>query len=233
MQSFAKVCGGIAFTEVHQGGKMRRIAIVGLTVLLMATRAIAQTVVPGPAPTPTPAQPSPRTQPTHDQLMAFAKAAFGPRGRNLSYREAGHELSKMRVGMDAAITLLATCAPTRSGGYNVIWPKADALPLEQMHCSIGGSDEPLDKIKSLLADNQIVNLSYTSTPTPTGGVRINQAIFMIFSVGMAGSGVSTSIEFQPDYPDCSTHIQKDEGTYAAVRALNRPSCTWLWEHDEE
>lgn len=124
MECIAKFRDGVRWDSVYRGaagGKMGRIAIVGLTVLLMATRAFAQTEVPGPAPTP--AQPSPRAQPTHDQLMALAQSAFGPRGRNLSYREA--------------------------------------------------------------------------------------------------------------HPDCSTHIQKDEGTCVAVRALNRPSCTWLWEHDEE
>jgi hypothetical protein len=169
---------------------------------------------------------------TQDQLMAFARAAFGPRGRNLSFREAQHELPRMRVGMEAILALLEECAPTRRGGYNVIWPEPDTDPTEKLHCSIGDSDKPLVKIEALLHENKIVNLSYASSPTAMGGVRVYGAEFMIFSVGMAGSGVSTSIEFQPDHPDCSTHIQKEEGSYLAVRALDRPSCTWLWEHDE-
>ncbi len=138
----------------------------------------------------------------------------------------------MRVGLEAIKALLQKCVPARTGGYNVIWPEAEKPPTEQLHCSIGNDDEPPTKIKLLLQENKIVNLSYASTSTPTGGVRVNSAVFMIFSVGRAGSGASTSIEFEPDHPDCSSHIQKEEGHYVAVRALDRPSCTWPWEHDE-
>lgn len=200
-------------------------------ILLMATPAAAQTAASSPTSSQGEPVAKPETQLTHDQIMAIAKAAFGPRGRNLSYHEAKQELSKVRVGMDASIALLATCAPR--GGDNVIRLGAKMFAKEQLHCSIGDSDEPLREIEALLEADQIVNLSYASAPASRGGIRITRATFMIFSVGMAGNGASTSISFQPDHPDCSVHIQKQDGIYVAIRALNPPLCTWLWEHDED
>ena len=172
-------------------------------------------------------------RPDDKAAIELLRKAMGPRGHNLSFNHARAAFGANRPKYQAIIAALQTCLPKRSSGYDVIWPDGDPDPDDRLHCSIGGTDEPIARIEAMVRDADIVNLAYSQPSSPDEPGRIRAANFMIFSVGFAGSGVSTSISFNAKEPSCASQKDHDDGVYIEVRPLTGPPCEWVWEHDEE
>lgn len=171
--------------------------------------------------------------PDDKAAMEVWKQALRPRGHNLSFGEARSAFDATRPKLEAIIAALETCLPKRISDYNTIWANADSDVEEPLHCSIGGSDEPIGKIQSLLRAAEILCVAYTPPASPDEHGRVRGASFMIFSVGLAVSGASTSINFSANDPSCAPEKQREGSIYFETRPLSGPPCHWAWEHDEE
>ena len=169
----------------------------------------------------------------HAAAMDLLGKSFAPRGRNLSFEEASGAFGGIRPKLEAIISVLETCLPKRSSGYGVIWDDDDPDPEAQLHCSIGGSDEPIGRFETMLRAADIVNMSYGRPSATDHPGHIRSASFMIFSVGFAGSGASTSINFDADPVSCTSQKDRDGSLYLEARPLTGPPCEWVWEHDEQ
>jgi hypothetical protein len=174
-----------------------------------------------------------QARPDDKVALDLLRKAFGPRGHNLSFDETHSAFDGTRPKLEAIIAVLETCLPKHSSDYNTTWADADSDMEESLHCSIGGSDEPIGKIKALLRAAGILCVAYTPPASPDDHGQVRAASFMIFAVGMAGSGASTSINFFANQASCAPEEQRDDGVYLVAKPLTGPPCNWVWEHDEE
>jgi hypothetical protein len=167
----------------------------------------------------------------HSAAVAAMKAAIGTKGQNYSYTQARKALGRLRPGLEALIALLEKCGPKREGDYQVIWADRDNAYPKPLHCTTGEGDGLIETIQSLMRESRVLGLEYAAHWKPGAPPKVFSANFIVFTVGLAGSGASTSIYFR-EQGACAREHDREDGSSLDVRALDPPHCNWLWEHDE-